>query len=405
MTRAALAVHRRRMLKLAGGVVAGIIGLGAVGEIIGRTSDGGVETVVSTPYVVFANNDLGMHCMGQDFSELMVLPPFNTVHAQVIRRGIEPQIVSSGVTVSYVLPSNTHGADKTNFWEYAQALLGVALPPDVGLTGHGMKGTFTSTPNQDWEVTGIPLVPIDDDGRENPYPMATVTVKQGSTIVGQTQTVVPVSWEMSCFLCHVGEPGETFGMDILKDHDRLHATSLATQTPVFCGSCHADNALGTPGTPGVPNLSSAMHLAHADRMSAIQLDVDCYACHPGERTKCQRDVHFIAGMTCHSCHGDMNAVGDPTRNPWVDEPSCAGCHQRQGFEFEEPGKLFRQSRGHRGVTCLACHGSPHAIAPTSTEVDNIQATTIQGHAGTINNCTVCHTPTPHDPFPHRFSDD
>ena len=31
-------------------------------------------------YVVFAWNDLGMHCMNRDFSELMVLPPFNVLH-------------------------------------------------------------------------------------------------------------------------------------------------------------------------------------------------------------------------------------------------------------------------------------------------------------------------------------
>lgn len=383
--------------------VVGTVSLVTIGGSVGQTT-GSPDAVVSTPYVVFATNDLGMHCMGQDFSELMVLPPYNTFHAQVIRRGAEPRIMSSGVTVSYSLPSNTHGADKTNFWEFVQPLMGVSLPPDVGLTGHTMKGTMTATANRDWEVTGVPVVPIDDDGRENPYPMTTVTVKTGTTIVAQTQAVVPVSWEMSCFLCHQS-PGETFGTDILRDHDRLHGTTLVDQKPVFCGSCHADNALGTPGTPGVSNLSSAMHTAHASRMSAIAIDVDCYACHPGERTKCQRDVHFSKGMTCHDCHGNMTAVGSPTRNPWVDEPSCGGCHQRQGFEFEEPGKLFRASRGHMGVTCLACHGSPHAITPTSTEVDNIQANTIQGHTGVINNCTVCHINTPSDPFPHRLNDD
>ncbi|TWT41916.1 hypothetical protein RAS1_30400 [Phycisphaerae bacterium RAS1] len=47
------------------------------------------ERIVSTPYVVFGYNDLGMHCMNAHFSEIMVLPPFNTLHAQVIRRGTD----------------------------------------------------------------------------------------------------------------------------------------------------------------------------------------------------------------------------------------------------------------------------------------------------------------------------
>ncbi len=39
----------------------------------------------ATTYVVFGYNDLGMHCMNSDFSEIMVLPPFNTMHAQLLR--------------------------------------------------------------------------------------------------------------------------------------------------------------------------------------------------------------------------------------------------------------------------------------------------------------------------------
>ncbi|MCB9865723.1 MAG: hypothetical protein H6816_03695 [Phycisphaerales bacterium] len=38
--------------------------------------------VVDTPYVIPACNDLGMHCMNSDFSEMMVLPPFNTLHVR-----------------------------------------------------------------------------------------------------------------------------------------------------------------------------------------------------------------------------------------------------------------------------------------------------------------------------------
>ncbi|HRX84369.1 MAG TPA: hypothetical protein P5572_05055 [Phycisphaerae bacterium] len=361
--------------------------------------------VVDTPYVILACNDLGMHCMNSDFSEMMVLPPFNTLHAQIIRRsGEEPDIITGGVTVRYTIPGNTHGADKSNFWNYWQPIFGLPAPPDFGLAGLGLSGTMSPTGHNDWNAVGIPLVPIDDTGRENPYPLATLTVLSGSTVQARTQVVVPVSTEMSCFICH-NTPGISTATDILRAHDRLHGTTLEQQKPVLCASCHADNALGLPGEPGVSNLSAAMHTAHAPRMGpAGNLTEVCYACHPGVRTQCQRDVHLANGMTCTQCHGNMVAVGNPAREPWVDEPRCGTCHARPGFEFEQPNTLYRDSVGHKNVHCYACHGSPHAITPTVTPLDNIQANYVQGHPGTIDTCTVCHSGGPPGGFFHKRDD-
>lgn len=360
--------------------------------------------VVDTPYVVFSYNDLGMHCMQEDFSQFLILPPYNTVHAQVIdRTRAEPRIVEEGLNISYSFMGNTRAADKTNFWTYDQALLGVDLVPDIGLTGNGMSGTMVRTPSHDWKVDGIPITPVDDDGRENPYPLATVTVRENGQVKAQTQTVVPVSWEINCNLCH-NTPGVSPATDILRAHDQLHNTTLEAQQPVFCAGCHADPALGAPGQPGVSTFSAAMHGAHADRMDSVQLAETCYACHPGVRTQCQRDLHFAEGITCTACHGDMAAVGDPARMPWVDEPKCSDCHSRPGFEFEEAGKLYRDSRGHGGVMCYACHGSPHAMTPTVTEADNLQAINLQGHAGVINTCSACHRDPPEDNFFHSRED-
>lgn len=371
--------------------------------LVSTAAHANVSRNVDTPYVVFSYNDLGMHCMQEDFSQFLILPPYNTVHAQVLRRGEEPRITTTGVTVSYSFIGNTRSADKTNFWSYDLDLLGVDLVPDKGLTGVGMSGTMAATASRDWKVEGIPATPIDDDGRENPYPLMNVTVQQNGNMVAQTQTVVPVSWEINCNLCH-NTPGVSPATDILRAHDRLHGTTLEASQPVFCAGCHADPALGAPGQPGISTFSAAMHGAHADRMDAVELGETCYACHPGVRTQCQRDLHYAAGITCTACHGDMAAVGNPARTPWVDEPRCSNCHSRPGFDFEEPGKLYRDSRGHAGVMCYACHGSPHAMTPTVTEVDNLQAMNIQGHAGVINNCTVCHIQTPDDNFFHSRDD-
>lgn len=152
-------------------------------------------------------------------------------------------------------------------------------------------------------------------------------------------------------------------------------------------------------------LSHAMHGWHAQYVNQSGLDNVCYACHPGIRTDCQRDVHRAAGVECIACHGGMTDVANPARMPWVDEPRCSTCHSAPGFEFEQPGKLYKDSVGHSGVNCTSCHGSPHAIGPTITAIDNQQAITLQGHSGPINTCAVCHTQQPGDPFFHRVNDD
>ena len=59
---------------------------------------------------------------------------------------------------------------------------------------------------------------------------------------------------------------------------------------------------------------------------------------------------------------------------------------------EEDGALFRNSKGHGGLACEACHGSTHAIWPNEDAGanDNIAAMQLQGYPGTIMECAVCH---------------
>lgn len=91
-------------------------------------------------YVILAWNDLGMHCDQDDYSYFGVLPPFNTLHAQIFRRGgEEPNLVTSGVSVSYYFPKKTNSALHTNFWTYAPQF-GWNVPTNVGITGTPLAG-------------------------------------------------------------------------------------------------------------------------------------------------------------------------------------------------------------------------------------------------------------------------
>lgn len=376
---------------------------------IETTADGAPPAAAATTskYAVFGYSLLGMHCMNQDFSEICILPPYNTMRAQVIdRSGEEPKIVTSGVDVKYSIPGNTTSVKKTNFWTHSKALFGVALKPDVGLAGTGLTGSMKSTGNGDFAVLGIPVTPMTDKGKIDPFQLSQIDLYVKKKFSATTNAVIPVSWEINCNLCHT-TPGISVATDILRKHDKLHNTKLEAAKPVLCASCHADAALNAPGAKGVKSMSEAMHGAHASRMAAVaSIGNTCYACHPGTSTNCQRDNHYSKGIACTDCHGDMKAVAQPTRKPWIDLPTCGGCHQKRkpNFDFEEPGKLFKDSRGHGGVFCAACHGPQHATGPAVTAPDNAQAIQKQGHAGTIDTCTVCHKTKPSDPFFHKRDD-
>ncbi|MCB1576407.1 MAG: hypothetical protein KDI81_03450, partial [Xanthomonadales bacterium] len=60
-----------------------------------------------------------------------------------------------------------------------------------------------------------------------------------------------------------------------------------------------------------------------------------------------------------------------------------------------PGfSLYRFSAGHGDLKCEACHGSTHAIFPSSHLNDNLQSIALQGHAGTLVECVACHATQP-----------
>ncbi len=355
-------------------------------------------------WVVLAWNDLGMHCDQDDYSYFMVLPPYNTLRAQVIQRGGDSG--SSGLTVSYAFPKKTDSTLHTNFWQYA-AQYGFDVAPNVGISGTPLAGDMKPDPNgHGFIAEGIPVTPYDDDGTWDPYGTATLTVKDSTGKVLQTATVVaPVSTEMMCSNCHGTTNPQ---LDILQKHDALSGTSLAADRAAgkvhACSECHSDNVLGAPGKPGVESLSLAMHNFHKDKMSTTSAAAgtapDCYNCHPGPKTQCMRGIMARAGKTCHDCHGDMNAMTSGLqagRKPWLEEPRCGSCHDAK--HAENSGTLYRNSLLQNSPTsdmngrfyCAACHNGPHAELATANSADPTIPMQFQGDNYWIWSCTVCHT--------------
>ena len=369
------------------------------------TGDGGTPPVTDAGYTLLAWNDLGMHCLNPTYDTLVILPPYNTVWAQLVRRGSPPQLVTSGVTLDYRVVNNTSSADKTNpamgsdfgqFWTYVQQLFGVSLAPDTGLNlvdptlHNGLAGTLVQTGSH-FEVDGIPLTPVDDSNVWNPYQVIEITAKDGSgNVLATTRATVPTSDEIRCATCH----GSNAFADILAKHDADVGTGLAAATPVLCASCHGSPALGTsgPGSAGI-YLSQAIHGFHADKSTPLGAAIGCYDCHPGTTTRCNRSIaHTAADGNCTTCHGSLQqlAAGIAAgRIPWASEPKCSDCHGGVA-EVDTGTTLYRNASGHGGLGCPACHGSPHAMVPSSQASDNYQAIQYQGKALSLSSCAVCH---------------
>ena len=223
------------------------------------------------------------------------------------------------------------------------------------------------------------------------------------------------------------------------DPKGLYATVKAGR-PFLCQRCHATNALAGTGVAGVHPMTQAMHTLHStvtDPATGLPLGAAanrnaCYRCHPGSTTQCLRGAMGSAAapdgsreMQCQGCHGTMSAVGTAGRQGWLQEPACQYCHtgtavQNSGQirytttldasgQLRQPANqtfatqadtpsagfnLYRFSTGHGSLQCEACHGPTHAEYPTNHANDNIQSTQIQGHAGTLSECSACHTTVP-----------
>jgi hypothetical protein len=458
------------------------------GTLMHRPAD---SAPLADDWTVIGWNDLGMHCMDSDYAVFSILPPFNTVIAQVVDAGGNLIENPAGVTVTYRAIADPSGSinrtsvGKTNFWDRVLELYGASLGIDEGLAGNDMPGPANAQQPMHFDAAhswfiaeGIPIAPVDDAGNPQNYPLMRLEVYDASGVLrGSSDVVLPISDEMDCRVCHASGAGpdarpaagwensrdyeRDYRLNILRLHDErqggnpryqaalasfgfeasgLYDTVVQADRSILCSACHRSNALPGTGFGGISSLTQAVHLGHAnviDPINGMTLEssanrASCYRCHPGSETRCLRGAMGSAvasdgtlEMQCQGCHGSMSTVGDPAREGWFEEPNCQSCHTgtathnngqiRYTSSFEPDGServavnqtfatdpdtpavgldLYRFSDGHGGLQCSACHGSTHAIFPSSHENDNLQNIALQGHAGTLTDCDACHQDSP-----------
>ena len=261
-------------------------------------------------------NNLGMHCMDSDYSVFTVLPPYNTIEAQLI---VDGKLVTNGAgyTVTYeALPDltgsmNTTSIGKGNFYDYTKDLYG-PVDPDKGLLGWSMPGLANArqttvfetlnepvhgvfTPVNWWRAEGIPITPYDDAMQKNPYPlMRMIAWNSANQPIATNDVVLPVSDEMDCRACHASgtgsagmplagwvndpNPERDYRLNILRLHDELqdpntypgilssngfspqglYQSVAANGQPVVCAKCHLSEALQGSGYGNLPPLTRVL---------------------------------------------------------------------------------------------------------------------------------------------------
>ena len=419
-------------------------------------------------WTVIAWNDLGMHCMDKDYSVFGILPPFNNLHVQLIDNTGKLVRSSTGLTITYQGMKDATGsitttsAPHTNFWKYVLPLFGGSPPPNVGLTGQAMPGA-KNTPQPlatldptyfFFSGTGIPIVPIDNAGNTNTYPMMKVIAKNSTANLASTVVDLPVSSEMTCIGCHAsgsqaaampptgwvnypGNPDKDYRLNILRLHDEVPQNPTLYQqvlvqagypngleasanagTPILCARCHLSNALapyGISGIAGVPPLTQSQHTFHAnviDPVSGLPLDNEnnrtaCYNCHPGSTTRCLRGAMGSAvasdgtmEMQCQSCHGNMSAVGATTRQGWLDEPNCQACHT--GTAVQNNGQIRYTNAFDTNGTLRIPVNNTFATTPNAPSAPYSLFKVSYGHGNL--QCEACHGPT-HAEYPTSEAND
>lgn len=389
----------------------------SVSIISGTTSGAG--------YTLLAWNDLGMHCMdGLDFSVFAILPPYNTLHAQLKDKA--GALITTGVNLTYEAVAdstgsiNTISSTKTNFWDWVSPLTGLNPAKDVGVNLDGLASGTPATGNKTpsltpaplsynavfgwYEAEGIPVTPFDDAGKKNYYPTVKVVAKDlTGKVLATTTTVLPVSDEMTCKACHTSttsanpaaiaakpitgwvndpDPNKDWKKNILKLHDQENAANALFQQaavkngynpsgllltanagkPVLCVACHASNAYFDKANfkTVMPGITGIPPFTQA--LHTLHADV--------ANPATQKTLDSVGDRTsCYLCHpgsetkclrGAMSTAVDPAGK----QMSCQNCHGN----MKAVGSPARKGWFNE-PTCEACHNSAAANKRGMSAVD------------------------------------
>ena len=380
------------------------------GATDGADSDCG--TTSNRDVIIMATNDLGMHCACPGAEKMLLLPPFNTLRAQVIERGGQSPVVlsdPSDIRVEYDVienyddfnpykpddPSKTDLSTDMYFSTWMDMMPKYGFGPArnaqgaiQGLTGSMLAGEMDAQAEGWWEVIGVPAFPdahnssnpekimIDPLGGpdRNPYLTAEFKVYEQSSgaLLATTSATVPVSFG-GCCSCHLQLTADN-GMDPNPDnsfalmgqlHERDSGINFAlldpdgdgVTGPVRCSVCHWDPAMGESSPPGGyvdPDTGADLPVSQYSFSDVLHRwhveNTEVLSYNPDLATDCY-ECHPSNEVMCYRGHHTNKTIGSDNHAVW-----CSDCHGDLHQRVAE-GQLANPWSEATMPTCQDCHSS------------------------------------------------
>jgi hypothetical protein len=225
--------------------------------------------------------------------------------------------------------------------------------------------------------------------------MPAPTADSAATGLPGNQAAREAVLEQTCYQCHPGT------------NTKCMRGAMADGGMV-CQDCHGE--LAQVGNDFTANVSAAKPFpAGADLTKRVPWanEPGCGSCHTGDATS---NMASTAGTAVNGYDTNGNADGirliraylntDANAKPIVpaNKRFAENTVPASFNGFANPGagnqKLYRVSTGHGGVMCEGCHGATHAewdADSSPLQNDNVTGNQLQGHSGTVSECSTCHT--------------
>lgn len=389
--------------------------------------------------VIIAYNDLGMHCACPFGDYMILLPPWNTVRAQIIEKGSSPVVSADDAkyVVEYNMVENTDQSLNSDpafqGWLDSMCYHFPGNPyacnwqtgdPIVGLTGAGLYGHMEARTDIGagyWIVEGVPAFANPDpngqmiflqgtpwEERRDPYLTMDVMVKDKNTgaELASTSTVVPVSYG-GCCECHLEDAAATLGkpdptVDEMWDvmtgyHYNDTGVEIKSLTPIRCSKCHFDPAVegntitrnsidpdweaygkAAAGVSEISSFSKALHTKHgsSEKVRLYEPDID-FNCYI---------CHPGNGVNCYRGHHLHRTTG---KGGSAHEMWCTDCHGTIS-ERIATGELNDPWSYRTLPECGDCHSGGCAEPRNSAPALFGKYLGSGGHKNDAILCSTCH---------------
>ena len=195
--------------------------------------------------------------------------------------------------------------------------------------------------------------------------------------------------EESCYQCHPGS-----------DTQCLRGAMFSGG--VVCQDCHGNMAeVGNDFSIRVSHTNPGDFILDGSLRVPWASEPGCQSCHTGDAMNPRHPAGALVasdGLRLLQAYAPATlavpGVGEPVQVAHMIQSPDSPFAENQGVNAHGAAvsTLYRLSTGHGGVKCEGCHNSTHAIWPVKNSFsnDNIAATQLQGHTGTIIECSSCH---------------